>query len=157
MPSKPKPSKTSKKPCPASCVLLAALALLFAVACAGLPSPGGRDQQVVAHTPVPGDVEPWTSLAIDDDTDDFDFVIVTDRTGGHREHVFRDAMPKLNLLRPAFVMSVGDLIEGYTEDRDELKAQWDEFEGFIDQLGMPWSMKPSNSSHCALSSSRSSV
>jgi hypothetical protein len=44
-------------------------------------------------------------------------VIVTDRTGGHREHVFRDAMPKVNLLRPAFVMSVGDLIEGYTEDR----------------------------------------
>ena len=138
MPSKPQPSKTSRQRRPAPCGLSAALILVFAVACTGLPSPGARDQHVVAHTPVPGDVEPWTSLAIDDDTNDFDFVVVTDRTGGHREHVFRDAMPKLNLLRPAFVMSVGDLIEGYTEDRDELKAQWDEFEGFIDQLGMPF-------------------
>ncbi len=78
-----------------------------------------------------GDAVPWTGLDVFDDPDDFQFVLVTDRTGEHRDYVFRDAMPKINLLRPSFVMSVGDLIEGYTEDRAVLDAEWQEFEGFI--------------------------
>jgi len=49
-----------------------------------------------------------------------------------------DAVNKLNLLQPEFVMSVGDLIEGYTEDQAQLDFEWDEFNGFIDQLEMPF-------------------
>ena len=41
-------------------------------------------------------------------------------------------------------MSVGDLIEGYTEDVDELNRQWDEFEGFIDLLEAPFFYLPGN-------------
>lgn len=125
--------------------LAAGLALALSCASPALrTSDASQLQSVAADSPVAGDTVPWTSLAIDDRTEDFDFVVVTDRTGGHREGVFRDAMPKVNLLRPAFVMSVGDLIEGYTEDRDELEAQWKEFEGFIDQLGMPFFYLPGN-------------
>ena len=81
---------------------------------------------------------PWTSLQPNDAEEDFHFVIVSDRTGGARPGVFASAMPKVNVLEPAFVVSVGDLIEGYTEDQAQLDGEWDEFEGFIGQLEAPF-------------------
>ena len=47
-------------------------------------------------------------------------------------------MPKINLLEPAFVVSVGDLIEGYTEDQAQLDREWDEFERFVAELETPF-------------------
>ncbi|MDA1076156.1 MAG: metallophosphoesterase, partial [Proteobacteria bacterium] len=82
--------------------------------------------------------KPWTGLDPNDADDDFRFVVVTDRTGAHRPGVFAGAMPKINLLEPAFVLSVGDLIEGYTDDQARLDAEWDEMEGFIGQLDTPF-------------------
>lgn len=112
---------------------------LLAVACAT------SDRATVdAHVSVAASSSPWTSLAVDDSNEDFDFVVVTDRTGEHRDGVFESAMPKVNLLQPAFVMSVGDMIEGYSEDRSVLDAEWEEFEGFIAQLGMPFFYVPGN-------------
>ena len=81
---------------------------------------------------------PWTSLAANDASDNFHFVIVSDRTGGARPGVFESAIPKVNLLEPAFVVSVGDLIEGYTEDQAQLDWEWDEFEGFVAGLETPF-------------------
>lgn len=81
---------------------------------------------------------PWTSLAANDAAEDFHFVIVSDRTGGERPGVFESALPKVNLLEPAFVVSVGDLIEGYTDDQAQIDAEWDEFEGFVSQLNVPF-------------------
>ena len=81
---------------------------------------------------------PWTSLHADDAEQDFHFVIVSDRTGGARPGVFQSAIPKVNLLQPAFVVSVGDLIEGYTEDQAQLDREWDEFEGFVADLDAPF-------------------
>ena len=89
-------------------------------------------------------VNPWTHLDLRNDPGHFQFAIVADRTGGHREGVFADAVGKLNLLQPEFVMSVGDLIEGYTEDRETLDAEWDEFDGFVDALDMPFFYLPGN-------------
>ena len=43
--------------------------------------------------------------------------------------VFPSAIPKVNLLEPAFVVSVRDLIEGCSEDRAQLDGEWNEFEG----------------------------
>ena len=81
---------------------------------------------------------PWTSLAANDASEDFHFVIVSDRTGGARPGVFASAIPKVNLLEPAFVVSVGDLIEGYTDDQAQLDREWDEFEGFVAGLETPF-------------------
>ena len=81
---------------------------------------------------------PWTSLAANDAAEDFHFVIVSDRTGGARPGVFESALPKADLLEPAFVVSIGDLIEGYTEDPAQIDAEWDEFEGFVEQLTVPF-------------------
>ena len=108
-----------------------ALAALALTGCAPPQAP-----EIEAHTTAAA--KPWTGLRAQDEDDDFHFVVVTDRTGGERPGVFPAAMPKVNLLRPAFVVSVGDLIEGYTEDQAELDRQWDEFEGFIDTLEAPF-------------------
>ena len=81
---------------------------------------------------------PWTSLTANDAPEDFHFVIVSDRTGGARPGVFESAIPKVNLLEPAFVVSIGDLIEGYTEDQSQLDSEWNEFEGFIAGLEAPF-------------------
>jgi 3',5'-cyclic AMP phosphodiesterase CpdA len=91
-----------------------------------------------------GSVHPWSHLEFNNDPDNFQFAIVTDRTGGHRPGVFMDAVNKLNLLQPEFVVSVGDLIEGYTRDEERIYRQWDEFNGFIGQLQMPFFYVPGN-------------
>lgn len=90
------------------------------------------------------DKNPWTSLELNNRPENFQFAIVTDRTGGHRQGVFQSAVGKINLLQPEFVMSVGDLIEGGTEDRARLDAEWKEFNGFIEQLEMPFFYVPGN-------------
>lgn len=91
-----------------------------------------------------GEVNPWTSLDMNDPDCHFQFAIVTDRTGGHRPGVFEDGVQKLNLLQPEFVMSVGDLIEGYTEDTSRLNREWEEFNSFVGQLQMPFFYVPGN-------------
>ena len=88
--------------------------------------------------------KPYTSLDLNNNPGNFQFAIVTDRTGGHRPGVFLDGVKKLNLLQPEFVMSVGDLIEGYTTNEEVLDREWSEFNGFIDQLQMPFFYVPGN-------------
>jgi hypothetical protein len=91
-----------------------------------------------------GSAHPWSNLDFNNDPDNFQFAIVADRTGGHRPGIFMDAINKLNLLQPEFVVSIGDLIEGYNSDKEELYRQWDEFDGFIGQLQMPFFYVPGN-------------
>ena len=55
---------------------------------------------------------PVSHLRWNDDPSEFRFAIVSDRTGTHRANVFAQAVAKLNLLQPEFVITVGDLIEG---------------------------------------------
>ena len=71
------------------------------------------------QTTVADDV-PVTTKPFADRPENFQFAIVGDRTGGHRPGVFRHAIQRLNQLQPEFVVGVGDLIEGYKEDRSAL-------------------------------------
>ena len=80
--------------------------------------------------------KPWSDKPTLDDPDRFQIAIMTDNTGGHRPGIWMKAVERLNLLRPTFVMSVGDLIEGYSEDPAEIEAEWKEFLGFIDAMQM---------------------
>ena len=93
---------------------------------------------------IPSDQKPWNNIDWNNSPDRFQFAIVTDRTGGHRPGVFMQGVKKLNLLQPEFVMSVGDLIEGYTRDVGKLDTEWAEFNGFIDSLEMPFFYVPGN-------------
>jgi len=76
--------------------------------------------------------------------DQFTFAVVSDRTGGHREKVFSRAVQQINWLQPQFVMSVGDLIEGYTTKEETIKAEWDEFDGYVKRFEMPFFYVPGN-------------
>lgn len=102
----------------------------------------GQESQIIVD--VPSIKKPWSDKELNNDLDQFQFAVVTDRTGGHRPGVFLKGINKLNLMQPEFVMSVGDLIEGYTEDTVRLKNEWDEFNGFIDSLKVPFFYVPGN-------------
>jgi hypothetical protein len=87
---------------------------------------------------------PWTDQDFYNDPSNFQFVIVSDRTGGHRDGVFKQAIEKINLLRPEFVISVGDLIEGYTDDLEQVEREWTEFNSFLEPLLMKFFYVPGN-------------
>lgn len=110
------------------------LALLMIV----LGATSGCHRQGVFYTEVTGERRPWTHLDFNNDPAAFQFAVVSDNTGGSRAGVFASAVDKLNLLQPEFVISVGDLIEGYTEDREQLEKEWAEFEAMVGQLAMPF-------------------
>ncbi|MEQ9309200.1 MAG: metallophosphoesterase [Balneolaceae bacterium] len=74
----------------------------------------------------------------------FRFAIVSDRTGGMRADIFDGAIDKVEMMQPEFVLSVGDLIDGYTEDPKVWNAQWDEFDTIVEKLSMPFYYVPGN-------------
>ena len=78
------------------------------------------------------------------DSSKVQFAIVSDLWGGYRPGVFDDAVEKLNLLQPQFVMSVGDLIDGKTTDNKEWDQQWLEFNTIKDRLEVPFYYVPGN-------------
>ncbi len=83
--------------------------------------------------------KPWTSENFKNNPESFRFAIIGDRAGGANVlGTFTKAVDQLNLLQPEFVMSVGDYIQGYTINRDKLNRQWDEFQGIVSRLKMPF-------------------
>ena len=118
------------------------LALLFAAFLVSFHSFG--QEKPTVYIDIPTTQKPWNNLDWNKSKSQFQFAIVTDRTGGHRPGVFPMGIRKLNLLQPEFVMSVGDLIEGYTQDTVRLNAEWKEFIGFIDSLQAPFFYVPGN-------------
>ena len=88
--------------------------------------------------------KPWSPQPALDDPQRFSIAIMTDRTGGHRPGIWMQAVERINWLRPDFVVSVGDLIEGYSQDRNVIEEQWKEFLGFIEQMEMKFFFVPGN-------------
>ncbi|GAB4382541.1 MAG: metallophosphoesterase [Phycisphaerales bacterium] len=78
-------------------------------------------------------------LDLPKEDDAFFFVVFGDRTGGPADgvSVLADAVRDTNLLQPDFVMTVGDLVEGYNEQGPWLE-QTAEFKGIMNQLLCPW-------------------
>ena len=58
--------------------------------------------------------------------------------GGERDGVYSAAVSQLNRLDPTFVVSVGDLIDGGTEDTLQLAKEWDSFDSRTAKLNMPF-------------------
>ena len=81
---------------------------------------------------------PWTSAIFEPTEEDFTFAIISDLNGGEREGVYSAAVEQLNALDPTFVLSVGDLIDGGTEDTLQLAKEWDSFENRTSKLKMPF-------------------
>lgn len=98
---------------------------------------------------------PWTGLDANWNADQFQFAVVADRTGGHRQGIFSRAVQQINLMQPEFVMSVGDLIEGNAANADTNRKQWDEFDRYAKQFKMPFFYCPGN--HDAASLTKADV
>ncbi len=71
---------------------------------------------------------PWTHQNFVKESSDFTFAIISDLNGGEREGIFEVAIQQLNILGPEFIVSVGDLINGGTENRTQLAREWDSFD-----------------------------
>ena len=108
---------------------------VFAIFTAGFVSAG--EEAVIQIDREPGS-NPWSNLDFPDANVDFQFALIGDNTGGAYPGVFDAAMTKLNLIQPEFVLSVGDLIEGYSNNPQALTAEWDEIDASVDKLDMPF-------------------
>jgi predicted phosphodiesterase len=94
---------------------------------AGCDSPPVQSAAISVPASISGSAQPWTGLEFDSDPRRFTFAIHADLTGGERDGIFAVAVEQLNLLRPEFIISVGDLVEG-SDDEAELDRQWDAFD-----------------------------
>jgi hypothetical protein len=96
------------------------------------------------HAALPG-AKPWTSESFGITPGEFQFAIIGDRTGGANvAGTFHLAVGQLNLLHPEFVINVGDMIEGYSDDEAKLNAEWDEVDAMLAELDMPFFRTPGN-------------
>ena len=86
---------------------------------------------------VTGDLQPWTHEQFDAAENKFTFAVFSDLTGGERDRVFEIAVAQLNLLRPELIINVGDLIEGGTENLDEIDTQWNSFDERAERASAP--------------------
>src|SRR5262245_8523796 len=123
---------------------------LFAACLVGAAVAFSGQSQQAPSKPVPAFVvqhearNPWTNTNLNNAPDEFQFAIVSDRTGGHRDKVFSRAVERLNLMQPEFVLSVGDLIEGGTKTEQQLTEEWREFDSYVERLKMPFFYVPGN-------------
>ena len=112
-------------------LLLGALILASHGACAQAAAPQTFQHQLTTAA------KPWTHERFDASQHKFTFAIFSDLNGSQRPGVFETAIAQLNLLRPELILSVGDLIDGGSEDRDKLHREWDEFDADTGQSIAP--------------------
>jgi hypothetical protein len=105
-------------------LLTGVLILISACSASHRPEP----QAALFQHDISGQARPWTHSNFDNEEDKFTFALFSDLTGGEREGVFEIAVEQLRLLRPELIVSVGDLIEGGTDDRGQLALEWESFD-----------------------------
>jgi 3',5'-cyclic AMP phosphodiesterase CpdA len=109
----------------------AALPIVARAADAAVPDSG-----FVPDSPLDG-AQPWTATPRSG-TGPLRFAVIGDNTGISRPGVFHQAMKQIGWLQPDFILSVGDLIEGYSDDKAAIAAQWDAVEKSIALAGVPF-------------------
>ncbi|MBN2226229.1 MAG: metallophosphoesterase [candidate division Zixibacteria bacterium] len=72
------------------------------------------------------------------------FAILGDRTGGHVEGIYGKVVDEIEPLQPEFVITVGDMIEGYETDTTICNEQWEEYLKIVRPLSMPIYYTPGN-------------
>jgi hypothetical protein len=89
---------------------------------------------------------PWLKRSLPTSNTKFTFAILGDKTGGGEENwpIFDRAVDEINLLKPDFVVMVGDLIQGYVSDQGILDTMWQEFFRHANRLQVPLFMVPGN-------------
>ena len=75
--------------------------------------------------------KPWTQEPVFG-TGNYKFVVLPDKKGGEENGVFETAIDEINRISPDFVITVGDLIEGFVSDVKYAVPMWDDI---IERLG----------------------
>ena len=81
---------------------------------------------------------PWSHRNFQDDPGDFRFAIIPDRGGGDYRGAFTNALRCADLMHPEFVMSVGDLINGFAGSERGYERQQDELTNFVSKVRAPF-------------------
>ena len=68
----------------------------------------------------------------------FRFAVIGDRAGGHIDNIFEEIIDEVRIIDPEFVICVGDLIEGYTDDTLAMHAEWDTIFNVVQRLSCPF-------------------
>ncbi len=121
---------TAKRNSTIACFLVIAAGILF-VQCSNKPESSFTSDVTQGSTP-------WTHVPQPKPDGSFTFAIISDLNSGEREAVFGVAVEQLNLVRPEFILSIGDLIEGGTEDTTILKKEFDHFDERIGKAKAPF-------------------
>jgi predicted phosphodiesterase len=72
------------------------------------------------------------------------FAVIGDRTGSCVPGIYEKIVAEVERMKPDFVITVGDHIEGYTDDTTLLKKEWEEYKSLISPLTMPIYFTPGN-------------
>ena len=107
-------------------------------------------QEKLRIMPIESEGKPYTNIVLNDNSSKFHFVVTPDHTGAHRSGILQKGIDRINLMQPEFVVSIGDLIEGYTSDRKDIEKQWSEFNKTISQLKMPFFYVAGNHDYTSL-------
>lgn len=73
----------------------------------------------------------------------FKFIVWGDSQFNNPE-VFEKIVRETNLLKPAFVIQVGDMINGYSYDTEKIRKEWEKFREQIAPLTVPFYPVPGN-------------
>lgn len=84
------------------------------------------------------EAKPWTQTPAPSADGQVMFAVIGDLNSGYRPGVIEIAAQQLSLLKPKFILSIGDLIEGGGEDSVKLKKQYDEFDARVAKAGVPF-------------------
>jgi len=72
------------------------------------------------------------------------FAVIGDRTGGAQPGIYEKIVTEVERVKPDFAITVGDAIEGYTQDTVSLNKQWKEYKDILAPLTMPIYFTPGN-------------
>jgi hypothetical protein len=72
------------------------------------------------------------------EVDSFTFAVLGDRTQGHYPGVFKEIVMQINQLKPDLVLNIGDVIEGYSDDKKLLDEQWKEYKAIHELVKAPY-------------------
>jgi hypothetical protein len=112
----------------------AAITSLAIVTSAAYSKSGSRNLEFAQY---PGSERPASD-------EDFRFVIVGDRTASPEWGLMPQAFREINQLSPDFVISVGDLIDGYSDRPPVINQLWTEFDDEVAALNSPFVYVPGN-------------
>jgi len=125
---------------PLRCLFIGLATLLICAPPAAAQQQGGTANEAT----------PWTCPNHASNPNEFQFAVVGDNAANPREGVFEAALAKLRLLRPEFVLSVGDFIHGYGEgmkplmDESLIREKRRKFDEALKILSVPFYRVPGN-------------